>query len=86
MSRVDGLSSIVVGVLGLFGIGSGVLDKKMPGWAMVDCIICRITREVFSPVLTVIATALPSFSMLKFFHSNEVLFGICYLTFDAIAS
>jgi hypothetical protein len=31
MSRANGLSSIVVGVLGSFGIGSGILNKNMLG-------------------------------------------------------
>jgi hypothetical protein len=30
MSRADGLSSIVVGVLGSFGIGSEIFSKNMP--------------------------------------------------------
>jgi hypothetical protein len=31
MSRANGLSGIVVGVLGSLGIGSGIFNKNMPG-------------------------------------------------------
>jgi hypothetical protein len=61
MSRVDCLSSIVVGVLGSFGIGSAILNKNMPGVATTECITYRIIREVISPALTAIAADLPSF-------------------------